>query len=147
MGNQRVVGIVGVVVVAVVAIVVAVSSGGDDDGSKSQTTETATTAQSATETATTETQPVETEVPEVKIEGGKPVGGVKRIEVKKGDTILFKVSSSDTSGEIHFHGYDIMRDVAPGKPVTFKAEADAEGIFEVEIEDTKTQVAQVRVEP
>jgi len=140
MDNQRLVGIVGVVVVAIAAIVIAVSSGGDDEPKKADTT-----APVATQT-TTEEAPPRPEVPEVSVEGGKPVGGVQRLEFTKGDIIRFDVVS-DAGGEVHFHGYDISRDLTPGKPVRFRVKAKLEGIFEVEIEDTKTPIAEVRVEP
>jgi FtsP/CotA-like multicopper oxidase with cupredoxin domain len=148
------VGIVGVVVVAIVAIVIAVSSGGDDEDQDTGPTAPVAT-QTATEEATTTTEeqttteevPPEPEVTEIEGEGGKPKGDEARIEVKKGDTIRFTVTSEDTSGEIHFHGYDISKELAPGKPARFNATATIEGIFEVEIEDTKTPIAEVRVEP
>jgi len=106
-------------VVAVVAVVIAVTSGSGGDKK---------TVTSAT----------------VVVKNGKPDGGVKTIRFKKGGTIDLKVQS-DTAGEVHFHGYDVMKDVTKGGTVEFKMPATIDGIFEVEIEDTKTQIAAVEV--
>ena len=53
------------------------------------------------------------------------------IKVKKGDNVTIVVSA-DAHDVIHLHGYDIEKDVEPGKPATFKFTADIEGIFEIE---------------
>ena len=48
------------------------------------------------------------------VEGGKPVGGVQRLSVEKGDRVRFVVRS-DVGDEIHVHGYDFMKDVDGGR--------------------------------
>ena len=65
---------------------------------------------------------------------GKPAGGVKTITVKNGERARIQVSSQDTSDEVHLHGYDLTRDLEAGDSVRFSFEADAEGIFEIELE-------------
>jgi len=85
-------------------------------------------------------------VPTITIKDGKPVGGVQEIEVDKGDTIEFKVES-DADHEIHMHGYDIAKDVEAGGEVTYDVPADIDGIFEIEIEDLKEPIAELRVNP
>lgn len=152
MDNQRLVGIIGVVVVAAVAIAIALSSGGDDEDQDTGptapvATQTASDEATTEEETTTEEAPQEPEATEIEVEGGKPKGDEARIEVTKGDTIRFTVTSDDTSGEVHLHGYDISKGLAPGKPARFNVKATLEGIFEVELEDTKTAIAEVRVEP
>jgi len=77
--------------------------------------------------------------------------GVQTIKVKTGETIRFLVSS-DRRDEIHLHGYDLTRDVAPGRPARFEVKADLEGIFEVESheaghEGKEALIAKVVVEP
>jgi hypothetical protein len=37
--------------------------------------------------------------------------------------------------------------MVPGKPVTFDFPAKIDGVFEVELEDTKTQIAKLSVRP
>ena len=78
---------------------------------------------------------------------GKPVGEIKQITVQKGERARFEVTSTDTSDEVHLHGYDITRDVKPGSRARFSFEANAEGIFEVELHGTGTQIAELTVEP
>jgi FtsP/CotA-like multicopper oxidase with cupredoxin domain len=59
------------------------------------------------------------------------VGGPKDIEATRGDTVRIVVAS-DAPDEIHLHGYDITRNVAPGRPGRFRFKANAEGAFEIE---------------
>jgi plastocyanin len=132
--SQRIGLIVAAVIVAVVAIVVL--SGGDDS-SDNGSTATTTTAGGKT---------VPAEVPTIEIKDGKPVGGIQDLEVNKGDTLEFRVKS-DADHEIHMHGYDIAKDVKAGGSVTYKLTADIDGIFEIEIEDLKEQIAELTVNP
>jgi plastocyanin len=133
--SQRIGLIVAAVIVAVVAIVVL--SGGDDDSSDNGGTATTTSAGGKT---------VPAEVPTIVIKDGEPVGGVQDLEVDKGDTLEFRVKS-DADHEIHLHGYDVAKDVAAGGSVTYKLTADIDGIFEIEIEDLKQQIAELTVNP
>jgi hypothetical protein len=115
--------VVGAVVVLVVALIIA-SSGGDD------TSDGTGAAKSYT----------------VTVKDATPVGGVQRLQFTKGGTIRFTVKS-DTADEIHFHGYDKHQDVKAGGQVTFDVPATIEGRFVVELEDHKTQIAEVEVNP
>ena len=128
--NGRIVLIAAAVAAAIAAFAV-LQSGGDDNGGGT-----------STPTATTEAP-----VHRIAVRDGKPVGGVHKITVTKGGTVRLIVSSPDTSQEIHVHGYDLMRDMAPGRPATFKFEASNEGVFEIELEDTATKVASLQVRP
>ena len=116
---------------AAVVVILFIVLGGGDDSSDDSTTPTGAGAG---------------QIPTIEIKDGKPVGGIQDLEFTSGDQIEFKVSS-DEDWEIHFHGYDVEMDVTPGKPVTFDVPADIEGIFEVEIEDTATQIAEITVIP
>lgn len=51
---------------------------------------------------------------QIRARGLKPVGGVKKIRVNKGDTVRLEVRS-DRAEEGHLHGYDISKSVGPGK--------------------------------
>lgn len=100
-------------------------------------------------TATTERPPQAEPAPEVeriRIRGGEPVGGVREIGVRRGDTVRITVTS-DAPQHVHLHGYDVVRDAAPGAPARFSFEADLEGIFEIELEGPGVQIAELRVEP
>jgi hypothetical protein len=118
-GRQRVVLLALAVVVAAGAFVVARSGGGDDTGK---------TSGHAT----------------VEVRDAKPVGGVQDFTWKKGQTIDLTVHS-DTADEVHFHGYDVHKDVAEGGTVRFQIPATIEGKFIVELENHKQTLANVTV--
>ncbi len=44
--------------------------------------------------------------------------------------------SSDVANEIHVHGYEIYKDVEPGKPAVITFKADQQGLFEVETHES-----------
>jgi hypothetical protein len=138
--------------IAVVAIVIAlVAGGGDDskDNSTSGTTAAQTTTGGGDTSATTETTPPEPAGTEatIDIKGGQPDGGVQKIKVAKNDPLQITVNS-DQELPIHFHGYDIEKPAAPGKPAVFKLKkANIDGVFEMEIESTKTKIASITVSP
>jgi hypothetical protein len=138
--TQRLLLLAVAVVVIVVGFVV-LSPGGDD--------------QNATTTATSPTGPrtvTATPVPEpvlatIDVRGGKPAGGIKTITAKKDERLLVSVTSPDTTDEVHLHGYDIKRNLRAGGRVTFAFTATAEGIFEMELESTATQIAKLVIQP
>jgi hypothetical protein len=82
----------------------------------------------------------------VVVRNAKPVGGIKELTYNKGDTIDLTVKS-DTADEVHFHGYDVHKDVAAGGSVRFRFKATIDGKFIVELEDHKVTLAEVSVEP
>jgi hypothetical protein len=71
---------------------------------------------------------------------------VKDVTFKKGGTVDLTVKS-DTADEVHFHGYDVHKDVAKGGTVHFKFPAKIDGKFVVELEEHKQTLANVTVEP
>ena len=82
----------------------------------------------------------------VEVKDAKPVGGIKDLTYNKGDTIDLTIKS-DTADEVHFHGYDVHKDVAKGGTVQFKFPATIDGEFIVELENHKQTLANVKVEP
>jgi hypothetical protein len=144
--------VVGAVVVLVVAFVIANGSGDDKKDKTTAATTPAATQPATTGGADTGTgaattpAPAEPAIPVVKVVNAKPQGGIKKLKFTKGDTIRFTVQS-DTADEIHFHGYDVHKDVAKGGSVTFAVPGTIEGIFVVELEDHETQIAEVEVDP
>jgi len=88
----------------------------------------------------------EAATPTIEIKNGEPVGGVRELEYSAGDQIQFTVDS-DTADEIHVHGYDLMKDVPAGGSISFSFPAEIEGIFEVELEEQREQIAELRVNP
>jgi plastocyanin len=134
--NQRIGLIVAAVVVAVVAFLIASPGEGDDGNSAPQTTraaetQTGTGTETGTDTEAEPPAPPKPEVTRIQIRSGEVVGGPAEIKVKKGDTVVI-VLSADAPDDIHLHGYDIEKKVAPGQPARFRFKANFEGEFEIE---------------
>ena len=75
----------------------------------------------------------------VVVKGGKPVGGIQRATVKKGQTVAIVVHS-DVADEVHVHGYDLHKDVVAGGTVRITFPATIVGEFEAELESRKLQI-------
>jgi hypothetical protein len=146
--------ILAVVAAAIVVGFVVASPGDDDEPAATQTQATETTDATQTTDGTTETEtetqttprPSRPRTPVVRVRDGQPVGGVRSIRVEKDDQVRFAVRS-DVADHVHVHGYDIFKDVAPGKTVRFGFKADIEGVFEVELEDRGEQIVRLTVTP
>lgn len=137
--TRAIVAAVGVVLLVVLFFVF---SGDDETGDDSTPSGTATTSsRGGSVTDGSATAPTK-----IVIKDGEPVGGVTDITVDKGDTVDFVVDS-DTASEVHVHGYDLMQDVEAGGKVEFDFPADIDGIFDIELEETATQIAQLTVNP
>jgi hypothetical protein len=134
------VGVVAALVVAAVVLFVVLSGDDDDGGDQAATTTTQTT------NAENQKPKPRPETTTIVVKSGEPVGGVQELTYTAGDEVRFDVRS-DAAGEVHVHGYDLMQDTVPGKAITFDFPAEIEGIFEVELEETHTQIAELTVEP
>ncbi len=146
--SARIIAVIGTLVVLVVAFVV-LRPGDDDEPSTTQTA-AAPAPPPASGTTTAPAPPPPPPAPEfeqIVVRGGKPAGGVKRIELTKGDRARIEVSSPDTSDEIHLHGYDLKRDLKAGGKVRFSFTADADGIYEIELEGAGVQIGELVVQP
>ena len=121
---------------------------GDDETTPTTTTDTTTTTTTEPPTTTTTTPPPPPgpSVVRVRVVGGVPQGGIVRETVDQGDRVVIVVTS-DVSDHVHLHGYDIMRDVAPGQVARIPFRATVPGRFEVELEDRGLQIALITVEP
>ena len=135
--------------VALVVLFLVFRPGGGDDGQAAPTTTAETTITESNGATTTEA--VTTTAPKavqvvVRVRGGKPVDGIVRAQARKGDPVVVIVGS-DVSDEVHIHGYDLKGDVAPGKPVRIRFDANLTGRFEIELENRGEQIAQLTVLP
>jgi hypothetical protein len=135
-------------VAAVIAVLAVVLIGSDKDETDtptttSQTTPTPTPDEPDPDDTPTPT-PTATPTPEPPplLEGGK----VTKLRFTEGDTVAFRVVS-DVPEEVHVHGYDIAKDLEPGKVVTMSFKGDITGIFEIEYEHAGEQIGQLRVDP
>lgn len=139
---------VGALVAAIVLFIVLKPSDESDTGGggKAETTAPAETGTAPAEDPKPKPAP-KPEPERVVIAGGQPKGGVQEIEVGKGETVRLVVSSADTGGEVHIHGYDLFKHLEAGGQVRFVFKASIEGVFEVELEETATPLAELRVSP
>lgn len=146
------------IAVAVAVVTFAVARPGDDGDGGGASTAPASDAEESPPTATARSapppppaQPTRRKATRIELRDHTVVGGSATIEVQKGDRVRVVVSS-DRADDIHLHGYDIERTVAPDKPATFNLRASIEGIFELESheaghEGKEPLIARLVVEP
>jgi hypothetical protein len=111
----------------------------------SPTTRTRATT-TTTRATTTKPRPAGPTTIRIVVRGGRVVGGLRRARLERGERAVLVVRA-DVSDHVHLHGYDIMRDVSPGRPARLPFRATIPGRFEVELEDRKLQIAQLEVRP
>jgi hypothetical protein len=137
------------------SLFLALRPGGDDESAA--TTPPATTTTGGTSANTTTVAPPATTAAKppkarpsrtirITVKGARPQGGILRTTVTKGDKVVLVVTS-DVADEVHFHGYDLSTDVAPGAPARIAFKATVPGRFEVELEQRGVQLADIEVKP
>jgi hypothetical protein len=134
-----------VAVALVVAAGLFVALRPDDDGEAQTTTATTTTSTTTTPTTTVLPPPPPARV-RINVRDGRPVGGVRRVTVGNGRRVTLIVTA-DVFDHVHLHGYDVMRDVAPGSPARLPFRATIVGTVEVELEDRGVVIATVTTQP
>ena len=139
--NRLVIAAAGIVV-AVVLFLVFRPDGGDDSANSPPPRNPPTTPTSETGTRSVP-PPAIVQIPIV-VQGGKPVGGIKRATVAK-DRVVVLVVRSDVADEVHLHGYNVMRDLEPGTPARLRFRATIPGQFEAELEQGGLQIANITV--
>jgi heme/copper-type cytochrome/quinol oxidase subunit 2 len=139
--SSRILAVLGALVVLVIAFF-ALSPGGSDKPAT-----TTTTARGSAPGPPTTTAAASPNLATIVVRSGKPVGGVQKITVNKGDRVAIQVSSPDTSDEIHLHGYNLKRNLKGGGLVRFDFKANADGIYVIELEGSGTQIGQLVVNP
>ena len=134
-----------------ISIGVAACGGGDDEsaGGTTTTTQGTTTTPTTTQDTSEETEVAPTnETPftaiRITVKGGRPVGGIQHPKVALGDNAIIYVKS-DVADEVHFHGYDLSQDVKAGGTAQIPFHATIPGRFEIELENTGTQLAELTV--
>ena len=68
------------------------------------------------------------------------------LDAHQNDMVSINITS-DTSGEVHLHGYDIAFDCEAGKVTSHTFKADKTGDFEIEWEDTSTHLGHLVIAP
>ena len=149
-GRQRAALLVIAAVIAVVAFIALRPEDADEPEPANRETPATqpapTTAPPEERTPEARPREPEEEIPLVRVRGGRPVGGVQTLEVSEGDTVRFRVQT-ETPQEVHLHGYDLYENSTAERPAEFRFKADETGVFEIELEGTHTQVAELKVEP
>lgn len=135
MDSPRTRAIVGALALVAVVVLFVVLRGGDDNGSTTTPATTGTGGQS-------DSSPIDT----ITVKDGQPVGGVQKLTFTQPEEIRFEVDS-DTADEVHFHGYDIGKDVEAGGAVSFDVPSTITGVFEVELENAVVPLAEITVNP
>jgi hypothetical protein len=134
-------------VVAAVVLFVIFRPGDDDDSASSPSPPPPPTASVTTPTATKpKPKPPQAARITIVVRGGRPVGGIKRATVAKDKQVVLTVRA-DVVDEVHVHGYDLMKDVAPGAPAMIAFKATIPGRFEAELEERSLQIAELTVNP
>jgi heme/copper-type cytochrome/quinol oxidase subunit 2 len=125
------------------------ASCGSDDGdgqAAAGTTAAATSTSPPTSTgeATTATAGFSGKLIEIKVTGDQVETAERRVSVDTGQKVRIRVES-DVADEVHVHGYDLKKDVAPGTPATIEFTADVPGSFEVELEEAHRKLIDLLV--
>jgi hypothetical protein len=111
------------------------------------TTDRTTTTAPATTAPPTTTAPEETGVLTIRLDvAAGTVPDVRRLSVRRGREVELVVTS-EVADHVHVHGYDLFADVGPGSPGTLRFTADAPGRFEIELEESHLQIAELEVRP
>lgn len=143
--------IVGAAIAAAVVLFVVLRP---DDGDETTPTTPATTATITTANTTTIREPSVPPPPRrpapavvrITVRDGTPVGGVRRVTVGKGRRVTLIVTSN-VADHVHLHGYNVFRDVAPGRPARLAFRATIVGTVEVELEDRHVPLARITTQP
>lgn len=118
-----------------------------DDEEAAPTTSAATTTTPATTEAeppatTTEASPTPTAILDVDARTGEVV----RLTVDRGDRVVLNVTAAVVD-HVHLHGYDLKADVSPARPAKISFTADVPGRFELELEESGIDFAELEVRP
>jgi hypothetical protein len=76
----------------------------------------------------------------------RPVGGIKRVTVKQGQTVRLVVKTN-VGSTVHLHGYNIETPVKKGAPTVIQFVAKATGLFELALHPMDATLAQITVKP
>jgi hypothetical protein len=151
MRRQRPLLVAAAALAAIALLFVVLRPNGDNE--ETGTAETTGSTQ-VTTSATASTAPTTTAKPAVParrrvtiaVRAGRVIGGIRRATVPRGALVELLVTA-DVADEVHLHGYDISRDVAPGAPARLRFKATTSGRFEVELEQRQLQIAEITVRP
>ena len=128
--------------IAVVAVILLAGGEDETDRADNSTPTPTPTASASDGEATATPTPTPTPKPPPLLQAGS----VKALTFKQGETVRFRVRN-DKAEEVHVHGYDIKKELEPNKTATVSFKATINGIFEIELEGSATQLASLKVIP
>ena len=141
--------IVGAAIAAAVVLFVVLRPDDGDETTPTTPETTATERATATEREPSVPPPPRRPAPAVvriTVRDGTPVGGVRRVTVGEGRRVTLIVTSN-VADHVHLHGYNVMRDVAPGMPARISFRATIVGTVEAELEDRRVPLARITTQP
>jgi hypothetical protein len=136
-------------VAAIIAVLAVVVLPGSDDPRQASPAASRQATEAPQTTRATSTERPETTRRGPEREPQPPLlraGRERELQVTKGERVRFRVRHP-TAEEVHVHGYDISRELEPGRTETLSFEAELEGIFEVELERSGAPLATLTVKP
>jgi FtsP/CotA-like multicopper oxidase with cupredoxin domain len=126
--------------------------GDDGGGGGAAATTVATTAATSTSAGpssstreTTTTAGFSGVLVEARVTGDSVQTASRRVRIDRGQKVRIRVQA-DRAEEVHLHGYDLSADVAPGRAAVIDFTADAPGVFEVELEQSKLKLFELQVQ-
>ncbi len=75
---------------------------------------------------------------------GRPLEGIKRVTVKKGQLVKIVVRTN-VGTEVHLHGYNIQKTPRKGVPTVIRFLANVSGRFDLELHHPDALLAQITV--
>ena len=96
--------------------------------------------------ATAQTTAVKPVVVSITAVNGRPVGGINRPTVKKGQIVRIVVRTN-VGTTVHLHGYNIEKNVKKGTPTVLQFTARLTGRFELALHPMDATLAQITVKP
>jgi hypothetical protein len=142
--NKVVLGLAGAAIL--VGLFFVLRPGDDEDDEAAPLPPPTTNATTTTRRTTTTAKPAGPTTVRIVFRRGRVVGGLRRARLERGELAVLVVRA-DVSDHVHLHGYDVIRDVSPGRPVRLRFRASIPGRFDVELEDRHLQIAQLEVRP
>lgn len=80
------------------------------------------------------------------VKNNKLVSGPDVLQVNQGDHVTINITA-DVDGELHLHGYNIPVEFKKDQTASLAFDATISGRFPYELEDTKTEIGAVEVQP
>jgi hypothetical protein len=80
------------------------------------------------------------------LKDGKLVSGQSVIQVHRGEQVVLRIKSN-TSDELHLHGYDLQARITPQETAVLEFSANRTGRFTLELHQAQTELGALEVYP